>query len=240
MNQLRVFKHPDRPPARFCRQLAGLFEIEFNDVANIGSSRPGPYTVIDMDLSDAAQIATLKEWLSRKPEGAKVVFCTDKGSHLQDTRAYAIGATDVLHRPIDGRALLAKLWGEVSVMSPGASSPAIAKSPAVATAVDTLQSIFTSACVGEELNSTAIQSASTAVVSHVETQGLTAWIDTVRTHHSQTYQHCLLVTGFGGGVRPAARAFQGGPAAVVVRGDASRHRQGARSARHSREAGPPR
>ena len=195
MNQLRVFKEPDRPPARFCRQLAGLFEIEFNDVANIGSGRPGPYTVIDMDLSDASQIAALKEWLSRKPEGAKVIFCTDKGSHLQDTRAYAIGATDVLHRPVDGRALLAKLWGEVSVMSPGPSSPAIAKSPAIATAVDTLQSIFTSACVGEDLNSTAIQSASTAVVGHVETQGLTAWIDTVRTHHSQTYQHCLLVTG---------------------------------------------
>ncbi len=142
---------PDHPPARFCRQLAGLFEIEFNDAANIGSGRPGPYTVIDMDLSDASQIAALREWLSGKPEGAKVIFCTDRGSHLQDTRAYAIGATDVLHRPIDGRALLGKLWGEVSVMTPGPSSPAIAKSPAIATAVDTLQSIFTSACVSEDL-----------------------------------------------------------------------------------------
>jgi len=33
------------------------------------------------------------------------------------------------------------------------------------------------------------------VASHIETQGLAAWIDTVRTHHSQTYQHCLLVAG---------------------------------------------
>ena len=111
MNRLRVFKEPGRPPARFCRQLAGLFEMEFKDAAKIGSGRPGPYTMIDMDLSDASRIGALKEWLSRKPEGAKVIFCTDKGSHLQDTRAYAVGATDVLHRPVDGRALLAQAVG---------------------------------------------------------------------------------------------------------------------------------
>ena len=44
-------------------------------------------------------------------------------------------------------------------------------------------------------DSNAIQSASDAVVGQVEAQGLAAWIDTVRAHHSQTYQHCLLVTG---------------------------------------------
>src|SRR3954467_10903673 len=26
-------------------------------------------------------------------------------------------------------------------------------------------------------------------------QGLSSWVDTVRTHHSQTYQHSLLVSG---------------------------------------------
>jgi putative nucleotidyltransferase with HDIG domain len=29
----------------------------------------------------------------------------------------------------------------------------------------------------------------------VEGEGLVQWIDTVRRHHGQTYQHCLLVTG---------------------------------------------
>jgi putative nucleotidyltransferase with HDIG domain len=195
MNRLSVFKEPNRSPARFCRQLAGLFEIDFKDPAEIGGGAPGSYTVIDLDLDDPARMTVLKDWLNRKPDGAKVIFCTDKGSHLQDTRASALGATDVLHRPVDGRALLSKLWGETSVLSPGPSSPAIEKSPAVATAVDTLKSIFTSACVNEPLNSPAIQNASSAIVGQVETQGLTAWIDTVRTHHSQTYQHCLLVTG---------------------------------------------
>jgi putative nucleotidyltransferase with HDIG domain len=29
----------------------------------------------------------------------------------------------------------------------------------------------------------------------MEAQGLGSWLDTVRKHHSQTYQHCLIVTG---------------------------------------------
>src|SRR5436305_378236 len=103
MNRLTVVRDPQRPQARFCRQLAGLFEMEFQEVADIGSTVPGQYTVIDLDLSDASHFGALKAWLSRKSDGAKVIFCTDKGSHLQDTRASAVGATHVLHRPVEGR-----------------------------------------------------------------------------------------------------------------------------------------
>jgi putative nucleotidyltransferase with HDIG domain len=137
----------------------------------------------------------LKEWLTRKPAHAKAIFITDKTSHLENTRAVAIGATDVLHQPIDGRALLTKLWGDVESLSADPDNAAIRKSPAVSTAVDTLKNIFSSACLGEPLSPTSINSAGGAIVGHVEAQGLAAWIDTVRTHHSMTYQHCLLVTG---------------------------------------------
>ena len=58
-----------------------------------------------------------------------------------------------------------------------------------------LQSIFSSACLGEPLAAPAVQSSAETVVAHIEEHGLNAWIDIVRTHHSQTYQHCLLVTG---------------------------------------------
>jgi len=40
-----------------------------------------------------------------------------------------------------------------------------------------------------------VQSASFPVVEELEAQGLSSWVDAVRTHHSQTYQHSLLVTG---------------------------------------------
>ena len=33
------------------------------------------------------------------------------------------------------------------------------------------------------------------MIDEIESTGLSSWIDAVRQHHSQTYQHCLLVTG---------------------------------------------
>ena len=195
MNQLAIFKDENRAPGKFCRQLAGIFEIEFKRIEDIGQGVPGHYTIFDIDLQANSKIGILKEWLKRRPEGAKVIFLTDQGSRLQDTQALALGATDVLQRPIDGRAVLAALWGDVSAVSADPENPAIQNSPAVSHAVDTLKNIFASACFGGNLNPKAVQSAGNAVVGRVETEGLTAWIDTVRTHHSQTYQHCLLVTG---------------------------------------------
>lgn len=158
-------------------------------------SLPSGSIVIDVDLTNVAPLQRLKAWLAHKPAHAKAIFITDKTSHLQNTRAFALGATDLLHRPVEPRALLAKLWGDVASLSADPGNPAIQKSPAVAKAVDTLQAIFSSACLGEPLNPSDVKSASDSVVGHVETQGLNAWIDAVRTHHSQTYQHCLLVTG---------------------------------------------
>jgi len=52
-----------------------------------------------------------------------------------------------------------------------------------------------SACLGEHFDSATIQTAGEQIISQIGVQGLTGWIDTVRQHHSQTYQHCLLVTG---------------------------------------------
>jgi len=177
------------------KQLAGIFDIDIQAVEDAIRSSPGAATVFDIRLNDEPSLLKLKAWLGRKPANAKAIFLVDKGSHLQHARAYALGATDVLYRPIDGRELLAKLWGDVTSLSADPNNAAIRKSPAVASAIDTLQNIFSSACLGEPLDQRSINSAGEGVVSHVETHGLNAWIDTVRTHHSATYQHCLLVTG---------------------------------------------
>ena len=63
-----------------------------------------------------------------------------------------------------------------------------------AAAHDGLESIF-SACRGDALDASKVTTASAAVVDEIESKGLSSWIDIVRKHHSQTYQHCLIVTG---------------------------------------------
>src|SRR5436190_9686441 len=195
MNQVAYFGDLCRNRDRLRKQLASLFEIEFKPLESSLESRLGQYTVFDFDLNDTTHLLKLKDKLKSRPKDAKVIFVTEKASRLQDTRALAIGATDVIHRPFDGRALLAKLWGEVQSLADEKPEFADGSGPGVTAAADTLRGIFSAACSGAPPDSNAIQSASDAVVGQVEAQGLSAWIDTVRAHHSQTYQHCLLVTG---------------------------------------------
>jgi putative nucleotidyltransferase with HDIG domain len=180
---------------RLRKRLASLFEIEFKPLESSLDSDLGTYTVFDFDLNDTTHLLKLKDKLKSRPKDAKVIFVTEKTSRLQDTRALAIGATDVIHRPVDARVLLGKLCEAPRSLADESPDFGENSGPGVKAAADTLRGIFSAACAGEPPDADAIESAGQAVVGQVEAQGLAAWIDTVRAHHSQTYQHCLLVTG---------------------------------------------
>jgi putative nucleotidyltransferase with HDIG domain len=176
-------------------QLAGIFDIQVTSVQEALRSNPGAVTLFDIDLTKSGVLPRVGEWLRRKPPSAKAVFLIDKASHLQQARASSLGATDILLRPLNGRELVTKLLGDVTSLSADPANHFIQKSPAVCAAVDSLRDIFSSACLGAELDTPSVKAAGDGIVSHVEAQGIAAWIETVRTHHSATYQHCLLVTG---------------------------------------------
>ena len=107
MHQIADFGDLHGNRDRLRKQLASLFDIEFKPLESILDSSLGTYTVFDFDLNDPTHLLRLKDKLKSRPKDAKVVFVTEKTSRLQDTRAFAIGATDVIHRPVDGRTLLA-------------------------------------------------------------------------------------------------------------------------------------
>jgi putative nucleotidyltransferase with HDIG domain len=187
----------DAPARRdeVARRLAGLFAIEFQDLQAALDLAPNLHTLIDIDLGNEPELLLLKEWLKRKPDNAKVIFLADKESRLQEARAYALGATGIVHRPVDAQALLTKFRDDDATLAtlPAAGEGELA--PGVAAATDALQGIFSAALSGAPVNPTAVQRASDAIVDQLAAHGLSAWIETVRMHHSQTYQHCLLVTG---------------------------------------------
>ena len=195
MHRVAVIGDARSNPEGIRSRLAGIVDVDFQPLEQARKCDLVVSTIFDVDLNNDAPFEVLREWLRRKPANAKAIFLTDRTSHLQHTRAYALGATDILYRPIDGRDLLVKMWGEIAALSAGPSNDNIRKSPAVAAAVDTLQSIFSSACPGGDIDASQVNSAGSVVVDHVEEQGLKTWIEIVRSHHSQTYQHCLLVTG---------------------------------------------
>jgi putative nucleotidyltransferase with HDIG domain len=174
------------------RQLAGVFETRQFPRHALPRANPEKYTIVDVDLEDASHLADLRLWLNHRPKGGKAIFAVERGIRRQVTQAYAVGATDLVDRPIDGKALLTKFWGDFTSL---AGDPSIADSEGIGSAIGALQDIFSSACLGAPLDQAAINVAGESIVSHMAAEGLASWIDTVRKHHSQTYQHSLLVTG---------------------------------------------
>jgi putative nucleotidyltransferase with HDIG domain len=198
MQQILVVGDRRVRPGELTRRLAGLFDIEFQQLQAVFDFAPKQHMLIDVDLSSDPRLLPLKEWLQRKPKRAKIVFVTDKASRLQEARAYALGATSIIHHPIDEQTLLTKLLGDVPTLAtvPAAADGELA--PGAAAASEALHGMFSAVCSGGPVDMTAVQTASDAIVNQLEAQGLSAWVETVRMHHSQTYQHCLLVTGVAG------------------------------------------
>jgi putative nucleotidyltransferase with HDIG domain len=177
------------------RQLDGIFDLDCLDFDRIGDTEPPRELLFDIDFSRSGRAAKVKEWLERKPKDAKVIFAIDKASHLQSIQATALGATGILNRPFERQALIKMLLGDLESMSTDDPGDPISTSPGVGEALDALRKIFETACLGTPLDMAAVNSAGEAVIRRMAAHGLASWLDTVRRHHSQTFQHCLIVTG---------------------------------------------
>ncbi len=176
--------------------VADVFACDFKPIAATLGVAPGEFTLIDIDLNEGAQLGQLKDWIARKPSGAMVLFVTDKSSHLEVMQACALGGTDFIHRPFNKCELLAKLVAGIPAAPVGGAPPLVPQAPdGFGAAIKGLESVFDQASLGRSIDAAMIQSAAGAVVDEIERTGLATWVDTVRAHHSQTYQHCLLVTG---------------------------------------------
>jgi putative nucleotidyltransferase with HDIG domain len=180
---------------RLRRQLAGILDVRFVELKQIEDQEPDHFTLVSTNFSDIPTLLALKRWIQARPKGGKMVFATRADSRLETAQAFALGATDVVRRPIEIKELLRKLWNDFTVLAGDSSTFERQGHPGVAAAQDSLHAIFAAAISGKVPDPAVIESAGAAIVSEIESKGLADWIDVVRNHHSQTYQHCLLVTG---------------------------------------------
>lgn len=195
MNQLTIFSDSESGPEDLRQLLGQAFQIRTFEFDRIQERRPELYTVLDVNLKDVPRLLTIKQWLEKKPKDGKAIFVVDKASHVEVTRAHAVGAAQVLQRPLEKQKLLASLLGEFSALSQ--VSPEFLKKagPGVNAGLSCLQNAFQAACLGERLDAKSIEAAGEQIIDQIGTDGLAEWVEIVRNHHSQTYQHCLLVTG---------------------------------------------
>lgn len=194
MQRLTVISGSVERASELKARLAPYFETECLHVDRLPDAAPGEFTVVDLNLTDPAQISSLKHWLKRRPENGQVIFGVNRGSHIESVRAYAIGATDLLPRPVEGQHLWSKLVGGTSALAARCSGSASKSSGGVVAGENALQNVFTAAFSGAAPDVQLLKAAGTGIVAGIEDEGLPRWLDIIRKHHSQTYQHCLIVT----------------------------------------------
>jgi len=175
-------------------QLAGAFETHFFHLSSLPDAGPEEFTIIDINLTNMSDVSKLRLWLQKRRGNGKVISAFELGEHHQEVQAYAIGATDLIPRPIEKEMLITKLLGDIESLN-DSSSFQMKKFDGISAGVGALKNIFASARLGASLDPKKIDTVGETVVSHIEMGGLINWVDVVREHHSQTYQHCLLVTG---------------------------------------------
>jgi putative nucleotidyltransferase with HDIG domain len=195
MNRLSIFSDRANHPKRLGTELAAHFDVQFLGLERIADLAPEQFTVLDVSLRNSSHLPFLKDWIKRKPDGGKVIFAIDMASRIEHAQAYAFGATDVVARPLESKELMAKILGEFAALAADRTPFAGRNAPGVVAAFDSLQNIFSAVSAGESVDPALISQAGGVVVGDIEAQGLSSWVDTVRRHHSQTYQHCLIVTG---------------------------------------------
>jgi putative nucleotidyltransferase with HDIG domain len=174
-------------------RLRGAFEASVFTLDRLPDAPPAEYTFVDVDLRKGA-CSELRNWLKRRPRDARIIFCVRRDSHAEAVQAHAIGATGLIARPYTAEGLRAKLEQREGLLlvADGFDTEGLTGLGIGATA---LHEIFEAALSGGPIEPNTLHKAGDAVVGTIDEQGLSRWVEVVRKHHSQTYQHCLLVTG---------------------------------------------
>ncbi len=197
MKQLMIFVDFDRSVGvdSIRRSLGGIFDLQFFDSSRFRDVAPGQLQVFDIKLTGGARLEKIKAWAKARPKNGKLIFAVDKTSRSEKIQAYALGATDIIHRPVTGAALQKMLVGGIDTLAADSCEPSLACIPAAGSAIQALENTFSSACFGAPIDFAKLDAAGEQLVACIETQGLGSWIGNVRRHHSQTYRHSLIVTG---------------------------------------------
>ena len=195
MNRITVISDSVEWASDIKARLAQYFETEYFHLDKLPDAALGEFTFVDINLLDPEKVSSLKRWLKRRPANGQVIFGVNGESHLETIQAYAIGATDLFPRPVEGKLLSWKLSGGISSIAKNSAGSASKFCEDMSACVNALQNMFAAAILGGALDIQLLKAASAEIVARIEEEGLVPWLDVIRKHHSQTYQHCLIVTG---------------------------------------------
>jgi putative nucleotidyltransferase with HDIG domain len=159
--------------------------------------------IINIDFKNAKAVESLKESLAsvdRDRTFIVIVIDSDKASDIEDV--FSIGADDVIHRSSQKnnskqdwiRNVASRIKQLVGSYTHRQAQPKILRS-AIKSGDNALSYLMNIAQSGKPIQIKDLKTDVRNIIGALDEHGLDAWLSMVRTHHSATYQHSLIVTG---------------------------------------------
>jgi putative nucleotidyltransferase with HDIG domain len=158
------------------------------DKASFGSEG---VLMVDADLRVTARVEQIKETLGELRAVSEKLFVVQRHLHHMVAQAYALGATSVVRSTREIAPKLAQI--EAATKASGKNSETVRSE--TMDCAKAFASMFTAVKHGQSIDLSEAENITSHVITGIERDGLSAWLDNVRRYHEGTFQHCLLVTG---------------------------------------------
>jgi putative nucleotidyltransferase with HDIG domain len=154
--------------------------------------------VVDINLRSPESVQQVRNKLRADAyRSVPRLFVLADALHHGSMQAWALGATDTIARPFNEEHILQRIraaFPDTVRFDATASGKALNRGIAAAQAV--MAKIFEKLPAGEPLKFGDILEAENKILRAIKQTSLREWLTTVGRHHTDTYRHCLFVTGF--------------------------------------------
>jgi putative nucleotidyltransferase with HDIG domain len=154
--------------------------------------------VVDINLRSPESVQLVRNKLRADAyRSMPRLFVLADALHHGSMQAWALGATDTISRPFDAEGILQRIhaaFPDTVRFDATASGKALNRGIAAAHAV--MVRIFEKLPAGEPLTIAEVMEAENKILKAVKQTSLREWLAAVGRHHTDSYRHCLFVTGF--------------------------------------------
>jgi len=154
--------------------------------------------VVDIDLRSAESVQLVRNKLRAEAyREMPRLFVLADALHHPSMQSWALGATDTIARPFDAQGILQRIRAAFpDDSSYNETDRGKALNRGVEAAHGVMVKIFEKLPAGVPLKFSDVVEAENKILKAIRHSSLREWLTTVGCHHTDSYRHCLFVTGF--------------------------------------------
>ncbi|MCA1458164.1 HD domain-containing protein [Bradyrhizobium sp. BRP22] len=186
--------------SELARILRSVGEVDTISTAEIPEKPAGDFSgiVVDINLRSPESVQLVRNRLRTEAyREMPRLFVLQDALHHATMQAWALGATDTISRPFDAAGLLQRIrsaFPNEDGYDETDRGKALNRGVEAAHAV--MVKIFERLPAGVPLKFSDIVAAESKILKAIKHSSLREWLTMVGCHHTDTYRHCLFVTGF--------------------------------------------